>query len=463
MAGLFQALELGKRALLSHQINLQTIGHNIANVNTPGYTRQRVSNSATMPENSIVGSVGTGVQVNNIRHIRDLFLGKQYREDNKALGQWQYKDKILTQIESLFGEPNKNTISDMLNKFWDSWSQLSTDNSVNGRDIVLTEAALLASGIRDMAGKLDNLRSSIDRDLVNITKEVNLLTSQIAKLNQQIKSFELGDTQANDLRDSRDLLIDQLSTFIDVNTIDKETGETTVLIGSMAIVDGGDAILLGAYTENVNGKVQHELRWKGTSITVTNLNGQMAGLMESRDTIIPNYIAELDKLASTLVEQVNAIHNTGYGLDGSTGLDFFDDRFLTAATIRISSDIDGNQERVAASLSGEVGDNRIALAIADLRNATVMNSGTTTINDFYSGMIGRLGVETREATSLFENYELLLSQVDNARQSVQGVSLDEEMVSMIRYQHAYDAAARVITTIDQALDTVINRMGIVGR
>ena len=182
-----------------------------------------------------------------------------------------------------------------------------------------------------------------------------------------------------------------------------------------------------------------------------------------RDTIIPKYLDDLNILAETLVAEVNAVHQLGYDLNNTTGLNFFDENFLSAGNLRLSQDVLNNVTRIAASQSGAVGDNSNAQAIADLRKSLFMTRGTATMEEFYNTIVGQIGIDTNKAVQLKENYTLLVGQLENARQSVQGVSLDEEMAQMIKYQHAFDAAARVITTVDQALEMVILNMGIVGR
>jgi len=464
MGGLFQILELGKRALMTQQTNLQTIGHNIANVNTPGYTRQRVLISPSFPETTTSGSLGTGVEVQDIVQIRDLFLGQQYREDSKSYGQWQYKEKIYSQIESLISEPNDNTLSDTLNDFWDSWSDLSTNsNSTSNRIAIVEQANLLVNSFHEASNQLESLRTSIDNDLVGFTKEINSMTDEIARLNHQIKTSELGGVSANDLRDSRDYLIDELSSYIDVNTIELENGEVRVYVGAMTLVDGADSLKIATAAKNIDGKVQNKLYWEGTSVELTNLNGQLKGMVESRDEIIPGYQEQLDVIARTLIEEVNAIHRDGYGLDGSTGVNFFDTSDMTASGIKINQSVANDPSKIVASASGEEGDNTIALALHDLRNQELLEGNTATLNDYYNGMVGRLGVESQEANSFTANYELLINQIEQSRQSVQGVSIDEETTNLIKAQNAYAAAARVITAMDEALDLVINGMGIVGR
>ena len=463
MPGLFQALEIGKRALLSNQYNLQTIGHNIANVDTPGYTRQRVTITAAYPADSPEGPIGTGVQVQDVRQIRDLYLGQQYRDAQKSLGQWTYRQKTLAQVESLFNEPQDNSLSDVLNQFWDSWSELSTNSdSVNNRQMVLAQAETLVNGFHQLSRNLEKLRASIDSDLAAMTSEVNRLTTQIGELNRLIQSSEVGGANANDLRDARDLLIDELSNIIDVQTVEKANGANTVFMGAMILVDGVDVMPLEARTENEDGQPISRLVWRGTDVQLTNINGQLSGLLVSRDETIPHYLDQLDQLAESLVTRVNQLHAAGYGADGSTGVNFFDPRYTDASTIRINSEIELNIDKIVAS-SGVDGDNLTALAISDLRNRPVLANDSMSINDFYNSLVGKLGVEANEAESLTNNFELLVNQVDNSRQAVQGVSLDEEMANLVKFQHAYDAAARVITTMDEALDTVISNMGVVGR
>ncbi len=464
MAGLFDGLEMGKRALSTHQLWLNTIGHNISNVNTPGYTRQRVAISTTPPLEMPIGQVGTGVKADEIRSIRDLFLNQQYRQENKTLGQWTAMEKTLSQVEALFSEPNSDSLGDLLDKFWASWSDLANNpESVAARTALKEQTNLLTSGLHRIYNHLTDLRQSVDNDAALLVQKVNDLSSELASLNQQIARSELGGQNANDLRDRRDYLIDQLSEYVDVNVVEQKNNTVTVMVGALTIVDGTSSFMLSTQKKGAGLIASSEIVWAGTTKPIKNLNGQLKGLVDTRDNVIPKYLEYLDNIAESLITGVNALHQTGYGLDGSTGLNFFDPLNTSAASIQLNAMIDLDINRIAASKDGEVGDNVNALAIADLKNSPQMMRGTASINEFYNSMIGELGVETGKAKNLKTNYELLTEQVENARQSVQGVSLDEEMAQMIKYQHAFDAAARVITTMDQALETVIQGMGVVGR
>ena len=466
MPGLFAGLEIGKRALLGHQVNLQTVGHNIANVNTPGYTRQRVRVSTSLPEISIHGPIGTGFKVDSIYHVRDLFLGEQFRQAQKDLGQWSYKSKSLQQIESVFAEPGENSINEVLDQFWNDWSALSSDAENSGyRSSIIANATQLINAVKQLADGLEDLRRSTDRDLAGLTSEVNLMTAEIARLNQQIVNQELDGSKANDLRDMRDRIIDDLASIVDANVNQKTDGSATVYMGSMLLVDGPDSFAVGAKADREGEKVTHTLVWQGSSVKLKNINGQIAGLVETRDTLIPRYLDDLNTLTRTLVQEVNRIHMAGYGLDGTTGVAFFDPAFTDAKDLRLNQEILLDKNKIAASDSSNPDDRSnglVAMQLADLRDAMLMSNQTSTITQFYHGMVGNLGVETREANSFASNYELITHQVDNQRQSVQGVSLDEEMANLVKAQHAFDAASRVITVMDEALDTVITRMGIVG-
>lgn len=464
MSGLFGGLELGKRALATHQLWLNTIGHNIANVNTPGYTRQRVNTTTTLPIDHPAGQVGTGVKATDVHHIRDLFLNNQFRQENKTLGQWAALDKALSQIEAVFSEPNADSLSDLMDKFWANWSDLANNpESVAARSALKEQTNLLTSCFHRIYNQLGAIRKSVDDDVALTIEKVNIFSEEIASLNMQIARAELDGANANDLRDKRDLLIDQLSEFVDVNVAEQENGTATVYIGALTIAEGTSSFKLGTYKSGAGTIAVNRVVWAGTNKELKVINGQLKGLLDIRDEIIPCYLEALDEIAETLITNVNTVHQVGYSLDGLTGINLFDISDTTAGGIKLSSEIQNNVNRIAASLSGEVGDNRNALAIADLRNDKLMARGAATINEFYHGLVGGIGVEASRATGSKENYELLVGQLDNARQSVQGVSLDEEMTQMIKYQHAFDAASRVITTMDQALDTVINRMGIVGR
>ncbi len=458
MSGLFYGLELGKRALMAQQLALNTSGHNVANAATPGYSRQRVSLTQTLPLDTPQGSIGSGVYAKDVRHVRDLFLGSQYRNDNGHFARWETTHKSLSQVELFFNEPSDKGLNQLIQDFWNSWENLATNPTA--RSTVVEKTKVLINAFHEHAQQLSDLRTSIDTDVKNRISEINLLSTQIASINRQIAGAEIGGGMANDLRDQRDLLIDKLSSMVQVRTLDRPNGTVAVLIGSMTLVDGGDDLKIETKTLEEAGATKTLAVWEGTNIEIDFTGGEIYANQQLRDKTIPEMQAQLDTLARTIIEQVNALHRTGIGAAGSTDVDFFDPTFVSAQTIALNPAVELDPNLIAASLSGEPGDTRNAQAISELRNARLLLANSVTINEYYANMVGTLGIKTQEAEVLKENYDLLVTQLDNARQSVQGVSVDEEVTDMIRFQRAYEAAARVITFMDGALETVISGMGV---
>ncbi|MEZ5359437.1 MAG: flagellar hook-associated protein FlgK [Candidatus Zixiibacteriota bacterium] len=466
MSGLFQGLEVGKRALLTHQLSMSTIGHNMANVGTEGYTRQRVRVVTAMPIEMANYNVGNGVTAQSIEHVRDLFLTSQYRRENKSLGEWTYKEKTLSQIEQFFSEPSDNSLGDAMDSFWDSWTTLASGDadSSTPRNQIISDATTMINSFHSLDTQLRELLTTTDQDVVLRVNEINEYAKQIANLNRLVASEELGGKNANDLRDQRDLLIDELSNLVDVKTQERANGTTTVYISGLAIVENDDTFELGTQAvKSNNNTVTHKIVWRDTKTTVKITGGELKGLLDMRDSTVSGYMTKLDDMAEALVEQVNAVHRAGTDLNGNTGIDFFDPINRTAGSISLNTQIVNDPSMIAASLSGEIGDSSNALAIHDLRNSLILDNGGSTVSDYYNTLVGKIGVQTNEAITFKANYETLIQQIEISRESVQGVSLDEEMANLTKMQHAYNAAARVITVMDEALGTLIQGMGVVGR
>jgi flagellar hook-associated protein 1 len=461
MSGIFQGLELGKRALLSQQYALSTIGHNIANANTPGYTRQRAHLTATLPLSNTIGQFGTGVQVATVRHVRDVFLMNQYRQGSESSGRWNELQRALTEIENIFLEPSDNGFNEVLNGFFGAWHTLSQNpESSAGRAAVREQAELVVNAFHQIARGLDDLQRSLDIEVQGRVGKINQIAADLAALNQEVARQELGGHRANDIRDRRDYLVDELSKYVNTSVLEEPNGLTRVFIGSMELVEKSHFTALEMRSSTINNLRVTELVWKGTSTRLKFEGGELAGLIEARDRLVPEYRTQLDRLVSAFVTEVNSLHMGGAALDGTAGHAFFDPFALTAHSIRLSSDVAGDLNMIAASQSGGPGDNANALAIANLQNDLLMNNGTSTLNEFFAGLVGSVGVRAGEATDAKANAELVLQQIEFSRQSIQGVSLDEEMANLIKAQHAYDAAARVINAMDRALETLIKDMGV---
>ncbi len=459
---LFGGLEAGKRALLSHQVSLTNIGHNITNVDTPGYSRQQVMLEATYPYESTEGKFGTGVTVATVRQIRDHFLSAQFRRENGSMGHWEAMDRSMRQIENVFLEPNENQLNDLLNDFFNAWHDLTTTpDSQTARSAIREQATLLIDGLRQTARRLNDIIRNLDDDVGGRVVKLNQMASQIADLNHQIANAELDGNTANDLRDKRDHIIDQLARHVDVNTIAEKTGASRVFIGQMEYVGTGHFQPLGTDLEATSNMSIQQIVWEGTHTRVNRFGGELQALINARDTIVPGYIEQLNELTAAIVTEVNALHTTGYGMNNRTGQNFFNPTGLTAETIELSQEVSADVANIAAAAHEDSpGDNEIALALANLRDQLVMENNTATFGDYYSSLVGTVGVQAQQAAESKDSFELVMQQIEFSRQSVQGVSLDEEMTNMIRAQHAFDAAARLVVTIDNAMGTVVNELGV---
>lgn len=459
MYGANVGLEIGKRALLAQQLSLNLTGHNIANVNTPGFSRQNSIMETNQPMVLPFGSLGTGVDVSDIRRIRSVFLDQQFRSESHRLGKWRFLSQTWNQVESIYNEPEDTGLSALLDDFWNSWQDLANNpESESARVAVREQASLLINSFHHLSTQLRDLRDSLDTDINTMVQQINNIASQIAGLNQSIASAELTGNTANDLRDRRDYLVDQLSQWVNVGVLEQSNGSYTVLLGGMALVDGTSHLQIATETQSSGSSVTTRVFFQGTGIEIEHSGGEFEGILEARDEIAVERQAELDLLARELVSTVNEIHRAGYGLGGETGIDFFDPDTTGAADIQLNTLILQDVNCIAAGLNGEIGDNSNALAMAALRDKLVLRDGQATFNEYYASVVGKIGIKSQEAQNLEQNQMALIFQIENARQSTSGVSLDEEMANMIRYQHAFEAAARVVTAMDSALDTIINRM-----
>jgi len=290
-------------------------------------------------------------------------------------------------------------------------------------------------------------------------EEVNSLAHQIAELNQQIATLEVKGGNANDYRDRRDALLDRLATLLDIQVTDEGNGMVMVSVGGKTLVTHGDVVELDTESVSRGGMEVLEIVWADDGSVAGIEGGELKGLLEARDTIIPRYQDRLDELASTLIEEVNSIHRQGYGLADSggsppTGNDFF--AGTDARSITLAQPILDDIRNIAASRDGSPGDNGVAMDILNLRDELTMSDGTSTFNDYYGITVDVLGVESRKASQMRDNQEVLVTHLENHRKSISSVSLDEEMTDLIRFEHAYAAAARFISTLNQVMGTLID-------
>ncbi|MUG68085.1 flagellar hook-associated protein FlgK [Paenibacillus campinasensis] len=523
MRSTFHLLEVGKRGLIAQQAAINTSGHNVTNANTPGYSRQTTrlvaSNPIAFPgmqRSEAAGQLGMGVEAESITRVRDYLLDIEYRNQNTNLATWVVQQETLRNIEGIFNEPSESSISQSIAEFWTAWQTLSknpSDTDLSARMAVQQKAIALTETFNHIYSQLDTLRNNLTARIDTKITEANNYIDQISELTQSIKRIEgLGDN-ANDLRDKRDLLVDQLSALGNVVVTETDDIYQVAFGGQLVIDDMASAPVTAAIAATLTG-------------------GEIAGYVTSRDVHVETYINQLNIMANTLangrveitlpagtilppgvtipnavmdannprmlaqntpytVDGLNGLHKLGYTLSepATAGGDFFvstDGTPITAGNISLSSTVQGDLKNIAASLRTEMrtnpdgsttevvlkGNGGMALLIAGLSelsfsfNPNNNNGALTNISNFegyLQSIVSKLGSDSVNARNMTENGDLLVQHADTLRMSISSVSLDEEMSDLIRFQHAYTASARVVTTIDEMLDKLINSTGIVGR
>lgn len=463
MANLLSSVNLALSALLSHQQSVQVNEHNVANVNTPGYRRQSAvlsAGPAVTLSNSYygtgIGQMGSGVYVSQIQRFAIDFYDSRYRAEKQESMKWSTERNILRLMESVMAETSTDGMLPKLDAFFKGWQALAdnpTDMSV--RRELLDSAKALASAINSRSIQIESIRSEQDLAIKQRVQEINQLSSQIAGLNREIaRVFSVGDSP-NDLLDARDSALDRLSELAGAASFRQENGEILVSIAGHILVGGQESYDLSTEMDPTNESLSKIVWADGKQLIPS--TGELAGLLEARDIVINKQRAGLNQLSSTLRDSVNAIHNTGFGLDGTTGENFFVG--IDAGSLKVNSLLNSVEKIGASSQLNEPGNNEIAQALFKLRTSTAMSTNTATFNQFYNDLVSSLGLSVKRATINANDRELVSQALSMQRESVSGVSLNEEAANIVKSQKAYEAAARLMSTIDSMLDTVINRMG----
>jgi flagellar hook-associated protein 1 len=453
-------LSLAGQALMTQQQAISVTSHNIANVNTPGYSRQRLETTANTPLNSSVGPMGTGVSGDSIERIYDRFISDQINNESQGLGRWDAHNDAVEMLEMIFNETGGSGLNQAMSEFWNAWQALSNNPSgATERQVLVTASQVLADTFNKLDWDLNQSQQNLDLRVVGTVADVNRLSAQLTDMNQKIISSETGSLSANDYRDQREMLLKELSELIDINTFEEANGAVSVLVASgRPLVSAGQFWQLSTELNVASGL--QDVVWVDSSGGTTNITndisaGKLKGLIEVRDGIIPDYLTRLDNLAGTLRTDVNLLHQGGFDLNGLVGEAFFIGTG-TAADIEVNQNIVGNSDLIAAASDPLTfpGDNRNAIEIVKLQNLLSMG-GSQTYGDYYGSIIRDAGNEVLKSNSYYNHQSDMMAQLENYRESVSGVSLDEEMINLIKFQNAYVAAAKLITTADEMMQTVL--------
>jgi len=544
MASLNSVLDIAKTALLTSQKAINVTSHNISNANTEGYTRQQASISALDPVSFGGLFFGTGVTIDSISRVYDAFQALQLRDANSDLSSYSAKQEHLKVVEAVVNDFSGSGLSEPIDNFFNAILDISNDpSSAPERFTLLSNATVLADNFNRFDAALRNQVASINNQLTSLVKEVNSLASQVADLNGQISNVEIGGVTANDLRDQRDLVLTNLAKIVDISTMENDSGQVDVFVGSGSfLVSGVKTSTLEVAIDNEKPELYNVVS-NGVVLDSRLSGGSIKGVLDA-GTYLLGVQDKLNTLAASMVKEVNLVHQAGYGLDSSTGLDFFtplsvttksavqnsggavisggtvsnlslvtlkdyEVRFADPSTYSIvrtdtgavvstgtytsgsAITVDGlsftisdntgtpaagdrfsisvtedaavnmavsitDPNKIAASASAATlpGDNTNALALAALKDATTVEG--VTFSDYYYGLVTDIGVASGEAKGNMAAQDKVVEQLEMARESLSGVSLEEEAVNLIKLQRAYEAAAQVLKTADSMYDTLVN-------
>jgi flagellar hook-associated protein 1 FlgK len=544
--GLFSILSVGTTGMGMAQTGMDLSSQNISNADVDGYSRKRMNLEPDYRMDGSLGQMGFGVKVINIERMRDTFIDQQIRRQNQEVGYYEEQDQTLQRIENILSEPSETGIQKFVDQFFDSWQNLANNPAdLSARTMVKTSGEILTDVFHNLSGELRDLRQTRNDEIKDRVEQVNKISRQIFNLNTEIASVEIGKQNANDSRDKRDKLIKDLAKLIDIDTQENDLGQITVTTAGSILVSPAfqqNIEITSATRDLPDGSQVTDvaLRFADSKRAYNPQNGQIKGLFDTRDIVIPDFENKLNTLANALVTKVNEAHKAGFSLKGYSGVDFFDPTSTGASNINVSASILSDVQNIAAATGGQIrtfteppplaltfgnapttltkgsilhnsatvtagvtvlventdylidyrlgaiqmlhngydgtpltiqysysdgsfkgpGDNANAIAVAQLRKTMTMNNDvlgnpTATFGDYYGALIGRLGLNRNEASSNLESRSYLIKQLETQQDSISGVSLDDEMSNIIKFQHMFAASARLISITSEMLDVLL--------
>lgn len=460
MPGVFHGIGTMNSALRAFQRALDVTGHNIANVNTTGYNRQQIDLNEADPTYFAYGNgfyMGNGVDGSTITRIRDGFLAAQRIGATSEQGRLGSLGQTLDAINGILQEPGGAGVSTALDQFFNSWSALGSNPGEPAYlQQVQQSGATLASRVRDLYAQLQSQKSQTTGQIDAAIRDGQGLMDHIAAMNAEIRSHQGPGVSANDLLDLRDQAVQQLGEIMPIQVVPQPDGSVQIYSGQMPLVDlQGARSLPTAYDANTG-----TLTGSGQNFPMT--SGRLGGLFQSYQKVV-GYQSQLDTLANTLRTQVNSVHATGINGLGATGQNFFNDVAPgDPQTGAIDFDLDpaiaADPNAIAFGASGNPGDGGIALTLSDLKNSPLAGLGNQTFGQFYAGLVSTIGGDASYARAQADTSSAIVRQIDEQIQSTSGVSLDDEMASMLRYQRSYQAAAKALSIFDQTTEDLLNML-----
>lgn len=464
-------MHTGKSGLMASRAAISTTGHNIANANTEGFSRQRVNTQVLEPAGQPYGKnrIGTGTTVSRVERVNDEYIEKQIRNGNRDMSHFEEKDLVLRQTEDIFNEMGGEGLNRLVSKFFNEFRKLANEPENEAvRQSVRESAQAMTHDIKRMRTDLVLVRDHIDSRIEGYAGEVNALGDQIRDLNSKIRVLIAQGGSPNDLEDARDLALKKLSAFMDISMHKDNHGDYIVDIrdvGPFVIGPNSEKLIVEKSPADDSGKADGALDIKSTA-TVTNSithqlkGGRLGALVDARDRTLETAINRLDELAYGITEAVNQVHSQGFTIKGATGLNFFKPtngyRERAAEFMDLSDEVKSHVNNIAtAAVANAPGDNRIAIAITGLQGMKLMNEGTSTLDDWYNSIVSEVGVANAKNRSAMSHQKDINTQLDKMREQISGVSLDEETTNLLHHQHVFDASAKVIQIADDMMKTVL--------
>ncbi len=471
MLGLFGTLDMGSRALQAQRQGVEVTGQNLANVNNPAYARQRLIMRASLTLSSPIGPQGTGVQAASIQQLRDALNDSQIRAEGSISGFLLRQKSALQNAQAQLGETfeqnsqtgaitgvstsGANGILSQINGLFNSFQSLASNPaSLTARQAVITTAQELATRLHSADRRLADLSQNLNDSITADTGNANSLLTEISELNRQIAQAESGSSgSANDLRDLRQQKLESLAALVNFNTAENADGSVNVTVGGQLLVSGKDLLDKLQTYDGGTGKLL--LRTAGSSSPLNLTGGSIQGSIDVRDGAIADLSKGLNSMTGALISQVNQLHQAGYDLSGGTGTPFFTG--TTATDISVNATLVADPRKIqAGGDSTATGDNKVALSLARLASQPITALGQQTFAQHYTATVTSLGQKLSSTNSQIDNQSLVQSMLQSQRDSVSGVSLDEEMTNMMKYQKAFQASAKLVSTVSEMLDDIIN-------
>ncbi len=465
MARITGMLDTGKRSLMNSQTALQTVAHNIANKSTEGFSRQRVEIQSNLPIGEGNLRIGTGARAAAVTRTNNPYLEKQIQKEGAHLGYADGRAENLARVEQVYNEQVNKGLNSYVTDFFNSYRELSNNpESLATRTLVRETADFLTKDFARVNNELSSIQKDIDQQIVTHVEEINQNLKEVAQLNEKIQSVELQGVPANDERDRRDLLLKKLGEKLDISYSEGSDSQVIVTAGQFGVlVSGFTATELQAKETAERGRVEvfYLNNPKATPVKMTDYlkGGKVGGALDVRDHIIEDFKEKVDTMAYTMATTVNRAHTQGFDRVGRKGGEFFKQPMGVvgaAVNMRLSDGVANDVNKIVSAIKPNApADNTVANVISSLQYKQVMDQGTATIGDFYNSLVGQVGVMSQRANRAIESQKNIMQQLGQIRESISGVSLDEETTKMIEFQKSYDASARLIRTADEMFDTVL--------